>query len=149
VHKWFTQLCHPTLQASRGLDIPDVITVINYDAAKNLDSHVHRVGRAGRMNKAGKDDGSGEQYQQGTAYTLLTDKNADFAQTLAEAFEREGREVSQELLALCQKSKRYGGGGRKKHDKVGLGFGGTDPSTYSVGNTSNQMQPGAKRSRWG
>jgi hypothetical protein len=103
------------------------------------------------MSKTGKDDGTGEQYQQGVAYTLLTDKNADFGQTLVEAFEREGREVSQELLALCQKSKRHGGGGRKKHDKDGLGFGGTDPSTYGARNPSigNQMQPDAKRSRWG
>lgn len=132
-----------------------MMTVINYDAAKNLDSHVHRVGRAGRMNKSGKDDGTGEQYQQGVAYTLLTDKNADFAQTLAEAFEREGREVSQELLTLCQKSKRYGGG-RKKHSKVGLGFGGTAPSTYGSSASSsapygngNATQTVVKRSRWG
>lgn len=138
------------------------MTVINYDAAKNLDSHVHRVGRAGRMSKSGKDDGTGEQYQQGVAYTLLTNKDADFAQSLADAFEREGREVSQELIALCQKSKRYGGG-RKKHSKVGLGFGGTDPTTYGGGsNTRDQTtanldaaqassttQPIAKRSRWG
>lgn len=132
------------------------MTVINYDAAKNLDSHIHRVGRAGRMSKTGKDDGSGEQYQQGVAYTLLTDKNADFAQSLADAFDREGRDISAELLALCQKSKRYGGG-RKKQSKVGLGFGGVDPSTYGDGSfqsapsrdTTYGGQPGAKRSRWG
>jgi superfamily II DNA/RNA helicase len=33
--------------ASRGLDIKDVRTVINYDAAKNIDTHVHRIGRTG------------------------------------------------------------------------------------------------------
>lgn len=35
--------------ASRGLDIKDVRTVINYDAAKNIDTHVHRIGRTGRV----------------------------------------------------------------------------------------------------
>lgn len=137
--------------ASRGLDIPDVMTVINFDAAKNIDSHVHRVGRPGRMSKSGKDDTAGEQYQQGVAYTLLTDQNADFAQSLVEAFEREGRAISQELIALCQKSKRYGGG-RKKQSKVGLGFGASGNSSY--GNAKKDQgvdlsnHPAAKKSRW-
>lgn len=127
------------------------MTVINYDAAKNLDSHVHRVGRTGRMSKNGKDDGDGEQYQQGVAYTLLTDKNADFAQTLGEAFEREGKEVSKELLALSQKSKRFGGS-RKKYSRVGLGFEGTEPSAYEASATAGSgstTQHASKRSRWG
>ncbi len=33
--------------ASRGLDIKNVRTVINYDAAKNIETHVHRIGRTG------------------------------------------------------------------------------------------------------
>ena len=150
--------------ASRGLDIPNVMTVINFDAAKNIDSHVHRVGRAGRISGAG--DHGEQQYQQGVAYTLLTEKNADFAQSLAEALEREGREVSREMLDLCQKSKRYGGG-RKKHSKVGLGFGGTDPSVYGSGTAPSSAAPSSasasfstaahgeestekrKKSRWG
>jgi ATP-dependent RNA helicase DDX42 len=132
--------------ASRGLDIPDVLTVINFDAAKNIDSHVHRVGRAGRMSKSGEDDGSGEKYQQGVAYTLLTQQNADFAQLLAEAYEREGRVVTDELIALCQKSKRYGGG-RNKQSKVGLGFGAAVGS--AVQGTHTLSNPSAKNSRWG
>eukprot|EP00804_Cyclotella_cryptica_P008392 CCRYP_003913-RA/>CCRYP_003913-RA protein AED:0.14 eAED:0.14 QI:626/1/0.75/1/1/1/4/0/674 len=138
--------------ASRGLDIPDVMTVINFDAAKNMDSHVHRVGRAGRMSKTGKDDTSGEHYQQGVAYTLLTEHNADFAQSLVEAFEREGRSISQELIALCQKSKRYGGG-RKKQSKGGLGFGASDSSSYRNEKKDHGVDlpnhPSAKKSRWG
>jgi superfamily II DNA/RNA helicase len=34
--------------ASRGLDIKNLQTVINYDVAANIDSHVHRIGRTGR-----------------------------------------------------------------------------------------------------
>ena len=54
--------------AARGLDIPDVSHVFNYDAPIHSDDYVHRIGRTGR---AGKD---------GAAFTLLTpqdDKNYD------------------------------------------------------------------------
>ncbi|CAM9956259.1 unnamed protein product, partial [Choristocarpus tenellus] len=34
--------------ASRGLDIKEVNTVVNYDVAKNIETHIHRVGRTGR-----------------------------------------------------------------------------------------------------
>jgi len=39
--------------ASRGLDIPDVSYVINYDLPTNIESYVHRIGRTGRIGKAG------------------------------------------------------------------------------------------------
>ena len=34
--------------AARGLDIPHIRTVINYDVARDIDTHTHRVGRTGR-----------------------------------------------------------------------------------------------------
>ena len=40
--------------AARGLDIPDVSHVINYDVPPDADSYVHRVGRTGRAGKAGE-----------------------------------------------------------------------------------------------
>jgi len=33
---------------ARGLDIKAVKTVVNYDIARDIDSHVHRIGRTGR-----------------------------------------------------------------------------------------------------
>jgi len=39
--------------ASRGLDIPDVTHVINYDMPASYDDYVHRIGRTGRANKKG------------------------------------------------------------------------------------------------
>ena len=39
--------------ASRGLDIPDVSHVINYDLPETLDDYIHRIGRTGRANKRG------------------------------------------------------------------------------------------------
>ena len=39
--------------AARGLDIPDVTHVINYEVPQTYDTYVHRIGRTGRSGKAG------------------------------------------------------------------------------------------------
>ena len=52
--------------AARGLDIPDVSHVFNYDAPHHAEDYVHRIGRTGRAGRLG------------TAYTIITpadDKN--------------------------------------------------------------------------
>ena len=54
--------------AARGLDIKSIKSVVNLDAAKDIDTHVHRVGRTGRAGD-----------KEGTAYTLLTPKQYYFA----------------------------------------------------------------------
>ena len=121
--------------AGRGLDVPQVATVVNYDVAKNLDTHVHRVGRAGRLSKQGNQ-------QKGAAYTLLTPKDADFAHVLRNAFVREHRPVSEELQRLADTSRRKAGNQttRKARNRTGLGF------EFEEGTTSSA--PPAKRSRW-
>ena len=47
--------------AARGLDIPQVSYVVNYDMPQNLEEYVHRIGRTARM---GRD---------GTAITFVTE----------------------------------------------------------------------------
>ena len=54
--------------ASRGLDIKSIKTVVSLDAPRDVDTHVHRIGRTGR---AGDRDG--------VAYTLVTPAQAKFA----------------------------------------------------------------------
>ncbi len=39
--------------ASRGLDIPDVTHVINYELPETYEDYIHRIGRTGRANKKG------------------------------------------------------------------------------------------------
>ena len=45
--------------AARGLDIPDVSHVFNFDVPHHADDYVHRIGRTGRAGKTG------------TAYTIV------------------------------------------------------------------------------
>jgi superfamily II DNA/RNA helicase len=40
--------------AARGLDIPDVSHVFNYDVPHHADDYVHRIGRTGRAGKSGQ-----------------------------------------------------------------------------------------------
>jgi superfamily II DNA/RNA helicase len=48
------QILCATDVAARGLDIPDVSHVINFDIPATYDDYVHRIGRTGRANKKGK-----------------------------------------------------------------------------------------------
>ena len=146
--------------AARGLDT-NVATVISFDPAKNLDIHVHRIGRAGRL---AKDE---QEYREGTSYSLLTKKNADFAHVLMNSFERDNREISPELRQLAQQSRRSGAPmpSRDRWNKTGLGFdapaGGSNrygpaSSQQAVDQTngshygpSSREEPVAKKSRWG
>lgn len=54
--------------AARGLDIKSIKSVVNYDAAKEVDTHVHRIGRTGRAGD-----------KEGVAYTLITPYENRFA----------------------------------------------------------------------
>ncbi|MBC7504244.1 MAG: DEAD/DEAH box helicase, partial [Sandarakinorhabdus sp.] len=51
--------------AARGLDIPGVSHVVNYDVPHHAEDYVHRIGRTGRAGKTG------------IAYTLMTDSEAE------------------------------------------------------------------------
>jgi len=140
--------------ASRGLDVTDVMTVINFDPAKNLDSHIHRIGRCGRLSV--DTDSATQEQKKGNAYTiLLTPSDCNFANILLESFLREGRLVSDELMDLASKSKHFGGGGRHQPwNKSGLGYDDSDSYTKDTHRvpTSNYYGPSnesaSKRPRW-
>jgi len=142
--------------ASRGLDLPQVQTVLSFDPAKNYDAHVHRTGRAGRL--------SAEQQQTGTAHTLLTPRDHAFAGVLLRAFEREGREVTPELEALAKSnpssSQRHGGPNTSHHNdnrrtqgnQAGLGYAAPQDDDSGAANNyygpNGRAAPPAKRGRW-
>ncbi len=47
------ELLIATEVAARGLDIPDVTHVFNYDIPDDADAYIHRIGRTGRMGRKG------------------------------------------------------------------------------------------------
>ena len=48
-----TRLLLTTDLLARGIDIPDVNLVINYDLPPNKETYIHRIGRCGRFGKKG------------------------------------------------------------------------------------------------
>lgn len=78
--------------AARGLDIPHVRTVVNFDTARDIDTHTHRIGRTGRAG------------MHGNAYTLLTEKDKEFAGHIVRNLEAAHQEVPQEVLDLALQS---------------------------------------------
>ncbi|CAI8017258.1 ATP-dependent RNA helicase DDX42 [Geodia barretti] len=81
--------------AARGLDIPLIKTVVNFDVARNIDTHVHRIGRTGRAG------------EKGTAFTLLTPGDVNFAGDLVRNLETAGQYVSEQLLQLAMQNPRF------------------------------------------
>ncbi len=48
-----TEVLVATDVAARGLDIPEVATVVNYDLPQDPEAYIHRIGRAGRFGRPG------------------------------------------------------------------------------------------------
>ncbi|CAJ0597377.1 unnamed protein product [Cylicocyclus nassatus] len=120
--------------AARGLDIPEIRTVINYDLARDIDTHVHRIGRTGRAG------------QKGAAYTLVTDKDMEMAGHLVRNLESVNQEVPQALLNLAMKSawfrsQRQGGQGGAPKAKARLGLGYKPKTRPAPGSGGSQLDP--------
>ena len=96
--------------ASRGLDIPDVSTVVQMQFATNVVAHLHRVGRCGRLTSKGR--------KGGRAVVYYGDEEIDLVKAIRKAEESEG-EVDGELMGKDDdgeeedqlRNKTGGGGG--------------------------------------
>ena len=106
-----TQILVATDLAGRGIDVPDVSLVINFNMATNIESYTHRIGRTGRAGK------------QGVAITFLGGEDSDVMYDLKQMISKSSlSRVPEELRkheAAQQKSTR----GRGKIEDSG-GFGG-------------------------
>jgi superfamily II DNA/RNA helicase len=84
--------------AARGLDIPEVSHVFNYDVPINAEDYVHRIGRTGRAGRSG------------TAYTLVTESDQKYLRAIEEltnqSIEWVGESIDFEAAAAERKAKR-------------------------------------------
>lgn len=119
--------------AARGLDIPHIRTVINYDIARDIDTHTHRVGRTGRAG------------EKGTAYTFVSDKDKEFVGHLVRNLEGANQEVPDDLMKLAMQSSwfrksRFKTGKGKPLNVGGAGLGFRARSTVSSDNARHEQR---------
>lgn len=102
--------------AARGLDIPHVTHVVNYDLPTDIDDYVHRIGRTGRAGK------------KGLATAFFGEKDMGIARQLLESLQETKQEVPDWLRQLATRSAPYGGKSRYggRGGRGGNRFGGRD-----------------------
>ncbi|XP_075222224.1 putative ATP-dependent RNA helicase DDX43 [Lycorma delicatula] len=107
--------------ASRGIDIPDITHIYNFDFPRNIEEYVHRVGRTGRAGKRGE------------SISLITRSDWGSARELISILEEANQSVPEELYSMADrfdamKKKRAeeggGGGFGKRGGWGGRGGGG-------------------------
>lgn len=110
-----TPIIVATAVAARGLDIPNVKHVINYDMPGDVEEYVHRIGRTGRMGNLG------------LATSFFNDKNRNLVKDLVELLVESNQEIPSWLDSMALESRNFGGGKRGKGGRFGgQGFGAKD-----------------------
>lgn len=97
--------------AARGLDIPHVAHVVNFDLPNDIDDYVHRIGRTGRAGK------------KGLATAFFNENNTSMARSLQDLMQEANQEVPAWLSRFAARSS-FGGG--KNRRSGGGRFGGRD-----------------------
>ena len=129
--------------ASRGLDIPHVEHVVNYDVPSDIDTYVHRIGRTGRAGRSG-------------AATALINRYEDtrIAAALVPLLRDAGQTVPEELEQMAAGGSTGGGwGGRQGGGGGGWGGGGARAPTRDARQSSGPRSKGyeapqATESKW-
>lgn len=96
--------------AARGLDIPHVAHVVNFDIPNDIDDYVHRIGRTGRAGKSG------------LATAFFNENNSSVARALSDLMQESNQEVPAWLSRYAARSSHGGG----KNRRGGNRFGGRD-----------------------
>lgn len=102
-----------TAVAARGLDIPNVTHVINYDLPTDIDDYVHRIGRTGRAGNTG------------IATAFFNRGNRGVVRELMELLKEANQEVPSFLETIARESSFGGGRGGRSRGGGGRGGGAT------------------------
>lgn len=102
-----------TSVAARGLDVKQLMLVINYDAPNHMEDYVHRAGRTGRAGNTG------------VAVTFVTPEQENCAPGIAKALEQSGQPVPEKLEEMRKAHREKVKSGKAK-DTSGFGGKGLD-----------------------
>lgn len=95
-----------------GLDIPNVLHVVNYDLPTDIDDYVHRIGRTGRAGNTG------------ISTAFFNRGNRGVVRDLIELLKEANQEVPAFLENIAREGSGFGGGGRGGGRPGGRGRGG-------------------------
>ena len=93
-----TPILVATAVAARGLDIPNVTHVVNYDLPSDIDDYVHRIGRTGRAGNTG------------IATAFFNRGNKNIVRDLVELLREANQEIPDWLESVARESS-FGSGG--------------------------------------
>ncbi|KAF2109114.1 P-loop containing nucleoside triphosphate hydrolase protein [Lophiotrema nucula] len=131
-----------TAVAARGLDIPNVTHVVNYDLPTDIDDYVHRIGRTGRAGNTG------------ISTAFFNRGNRGVVRDLLELLKEANQEVPAFLESIAREGSGFGGGGGGGRGGRGGGRGRGATATrdvrrYAGGGGGGGGQPGGFGGGWG
>ncbi|KAK0731761.1 P-loop containing nucleoside triphosphate hydrolase protein [Lasiosphaeris hirsuta] len=106
-----TDILVATDLAGRGIDVPDVSLVVNFNMSSNIESYTHRIGRTGRAGKSG------------VAITFLGNEDTDVLYDLKQIISKSSISKVPEELRRHEAAQSKPQRGAKKIEDSG-GFGG-------------------------
>jgi len=112
--------------ASRGLDIPNVTQVVNFDLPTNIDDYVHRIGRTGRAGNTG------------AALSFINEKNSGIAREMRDLLDENDQEVPTWLNQMCSFGSGGGGGNNRRRGGGRNNFGSRDIRYQRDNNNSSR-----------
>ncbi|XP_033759680.1 putative ATP-dependent RNA helicase Pl10 isoform X1 [Pecten maximus] len=117
-----------TAVAARGLDIPNVRHVVNFDLPSDIEEYVHRIGRTGRVGNLG------------LATSFFNDKNKNIIRDLMDLLVEAHQEVPSWLESMAYDARPSGPASRRGGRRFGgTGFGARD---YRQQNKAKPSNPG-------
>lgn len=128
-----TPIMVATAVAARGLDIPNVTHVINYDLPTDIDDYVHRIGRTGRAGNVG------------LSTSFFNRSNKGIVRDLIDLLKEANQEIPMWLETVAKESQSYGrsnsrgsGRGSRGGNRDHRRFGGSSSERGGYGSSNNE-----------
>lgn len=101
--------------AGRGIDVPDVSLVVNFNMANNIEQYTHRIGRTGRAGKSG------------VAITFLGNEDNDVLYDLKQML------MKSSISRVPEELRKHEAAQQKRQPRGGAGGGGAPKSITAAG----------------